>query len=866
MKKGTTDFLEYVGEAIFSGNILNVKIEDIFNAGYREIIYGYIEHFNDNWDRWVNCRDNCCVKVGELHTYSKYDKNVCSKTYKNMSVSEAVNHRVQEQRTGSSHYEHTPVFCFLAKPDSTAGRKDDEVRSFWADNCDCDLAEGENIYGITFDNIRGLYVKYKGCEKTLKNFSLTQEQSDCIDLMLTYYNAESDQYEDVPALPVFFLLAAKCRFGKNFTILKFIEMVGFKNSLFLSYKPGVFSSLADDINGHEDFQNGWCYKNNREEKYSTPYDDEGKITTVVSTSVQQLIHDLNTDICDNICDDVDCNYANNVVKEQMRSLANSNVIKSFVDKVDLLVLDEAHFGGLTGYWNEIVDIIKPKMVIYVTGTASNFLNDHRFEEGKNIYKYDYSDEREFHPEMPKVEILTYAMPDYILKHKEEYDICEMPTMTKVLSDYNMCKNIVLTILGRKGSYIDRADIKFNNTMPYCNTEYEPYTMDTLWTCQTVLCAKNVVKVLETFASDEFEIFDCSGNDGIDNIDEVKKKIKIAKYKNKKTITVTVERFREGVTVGPWGSVFLLDDCRSYNKNIQTWFRVQSQFDKFWNDMGKDKCFVFDFNPERCLDIRSKQIYEYQNSKFKTTEEWTKRLFDTMPLMYYDHCGELKKNDVVLEIMNEISSKGFKGANCGNLLSQVTSINSGNLLNLSNDVITEILSRKDRFKNGNNNSNKGKETHEANTNGVQGGKNANRIPTTSVGIPDGDNHESISDSKRTSVIETLDNIIKRLPRFLILSDSKYENLKNVVDDIIYNDDSSILFQDITRVESSFFVEVVYNNNIIKEKEFKYFIEEFYRQFNEAKESSEWEEFENRWIYLDGEEKDIPFEVIDEIGIF
>ena len=236
MKKGTTDFLEYVGEAIFSGNILNVKIEDIFNAGYREIIYGYIEHFNDNWDRWVNCRDNCCVKVGELHTYSKYDKNVCSKTYKNMSVSEAVNHRVQEQRTGSSHYEHTPVFCFLAKPDSTAGRKDDEVRSFWADNCDCDLAEGENIYGITFDNIRGLYVKYKGCEKTLKNFSLTQEQSDCIDLMLTYYNAESDQYEDVPALPVFFLLAAKCRFGKNFTILKFIEMVGFKNSLFLSYK------------------------------------------------------------------------------------------------------------------------------------------------------------------------------------------------------------------------------------------------------------------------------------------------------------------------------------------------------------------------------------------------------------------------------------------------------------------------------------------------------------------------------------------------------------------------------------------------------------------------------------------------------
>ena len=71
MHKGTTDFLEYIGEAIFDGNFLDVKIQDIFNAGYTDIIYGYVEDFNDNWDLWANCDNKYCVKVGELQTYSK---------------------------------------------------------------------------------------------------------------------------------------------------------------------------------------------------------------------------------------------------------------------------------------------------------------------------------------------------------------------------------------------------------------------------------------------------------------------------------------------------------------------------------------------------------------------------------------------------------------------------------------------------------------------------------------------------------------------------------------------------------------------------------------------------------------------------
>ena len=34
MQKGTTDFLEYIGEAIFDGNFLDVKIEDSWFKPY----------------------------------------------------------------------------------------------------------------------------------------------------------------------------------------------------------------------------------------------------------------------------------------------------------------------------------------------------------------------------------------------------------------------------------------------------------------------------------------------------------------------------------------------------------------------------------------------------------------------------------------------------------------------------------------------------------------------------------------------------------------------------------------------------------------------------------------------------------------
>ena len=861
-QKGTTKYLNSVDEKIFGGNFLNTKIIDVIDAGYTHIIYGYIVNFNNNWDLWVNCDNKCFIKVGELYTTSK--------TYSEKTVAEAVNDRVQQQKTDSSPYEHIPVFCFPLKENIGQQYIDKQFRNFLKSNCDCVLGKGENVYGITRSNIKEMYEKYLSGERTLETFKLYDEQRECVNMMLSYYN-EHGKYVSIPALPVFFLLAAKCRFGKNFTILKFIEMVGFKNNLFLSYKPEVFKSLKDDITGHKDFKT-WNYINNRVERDLSPYDENGKITTVVSTSVQQLIVNMNKND-----EDVYVDSERDNIEKSLEDLVNSDVIKAFVGKVDLLVLDEAHFGGHTDYLNKIVDIIKPKMALYVTGTASNFLNDCRFEEGKNVYRYDYSDEREHHPEMPKIEIYSYEMPEYIVNLKEQYDIDERPNMAKLLSNYNTCEDIVLAILG-VGKIKSRGDMNFINTMPYRNPDFDPYVMHTFWACSNVDGAKNVVKILKKYAPDEFIIIDSSGegNGVIKDIDKVKDVIELAKYENKKTITVTVERFREGVNVPKWGSVFRLDDCRSYDKDTQTNFRAQTPCENFWEDMSKDKCLVFEFNPERCLYMRDVYIHEYKNTKYKTTSEWIKRLNETMPLMYYNYCGELKKNDAVHEIMNEFSRKRFEGAKCDNLLDQISSINS-NCFNLSDESINKLLEYKNKVKT----KGSGNDKYTTNSNGVDGGKtykktqmdnNSNdenpNLENSKSKMDNNSNDENLNleNSKSKFVIEILRNIIKRLPRFLMLSGKKYEHFKDVIDDIYQNYDSSILFEDIMKMESIVFIEEVYKNNIIEDNKFKYFIEEFYRQFTDAKTSSNWELFENRWIYLDGEEKDIPFDIVEEIYNF
>lgn len=80
--------------------------------------------------------------------------------------------------------------------------------------------------------------------KGTKDFRMRDEQKTAHDKITNYfYNGGAE-----------FLLAAKMRFGKNFTILNSIKTLGFQNILVITYKPQVFNSLKDDINEHVNFK------------------------------------------------------------------------------------------------------------------------------------------------------------------------------------------------------------------------------------------------------------------------------------------------------------------------------------------------------------------------------------------------------------------------------------------------------------------------------------------------------------------------------------------------------------------------------------------------------------------------------------
>jgi hypothetical protein len=274
MKEGTTQHIFALDESQYNGSILDTKIEDIKE---RRIVYGYIEDVNNMFDRWENPArysggdETCTVKIGEL--------DPTSEVYKGKLVKDAVNFRVQQQHSDSAMTEYIPVFCFASDIIKISKKADDDFR-YYIRKYHTHLAkeEGELISGISKKNIKEFYNSYKtGIRDRSENFQMSIHQKECSDKIVTAYNSGITS----------FLLGAKPRFGKNFTLLETARILGLKNILFVSYLPTVFDSLEHDVESHINYK-GWKYIDYRDKKNrgENPYDD---ITpTVVSVSAQLL--------------------------------------------------------------------------------------------------------------------------------------------------------------------------------------------------------------------------------------------------------------------------------------------------------------------------------------------------------------------------------------------------------------------------------------------------------------------------------------------------------------------------------------------------------------------------------------------------
>lgn len=402
---------------------------------------------------------------------------------------------------------------------------------------------------------------------------------------------------------------AKMRFGKTLTALQVAKECEFKHTLILTHRPVV--------------RDGW-------------FEDFGKIfydTDYVfgSKTNGEKIEDLvNSD-------------KKFVYFASMQDLRGSDAVGGKFDKNedifhtkwDFVVIDEAHEGTLTKLGQAVIETINemsnyPK-ILRLSGTPFNLLD--KFKEAE-IFTWDYvMEQREKknwlqkyfgdanpYADLPELKIFTYNLDKliggYIDVEDGAFNFREFfRTWTgNVQKDFKPMPNGV-----NVGDFVHKTDVRRfldllcksdkNSNYPFSTEEYRAYFRHSLWMVPGVKEAKALSALLKAhpaFGSGAFNIVNVAGSgdeeiDSKDALDAVRHAFG-SNPDETYSITISCGRLTTGVTVPEWTAVFMLAGTFSTSASsyLQTIFRVQSPANI--NGKVKERCFVFDFAPDRTLKM------------------------------------------------------------------------------------------------------------------------------------------------------------------------------------------------------------------------------------------------------------------------
>lgn len=387
---------------------------------------------------------------------------------------------------------------------------------------------------------------------------------------------------------------AKMRFGKTLSALQVVKKMNIARTLILTHRPVV------DKGWFEDF--GKIF-------YDTPNYLYGSKTNGESFSnIERL------------CKQQNKHY---VYFASMQDLRGSETVGGKFNKNDeifstpwnLIIVDEAHEGTQTALGKAVMEelVKKETKVLRLSGTPFNLLEDFKEEE---IYTWDYVMEQRAKAEwdlthygdpnpyagLPRLNIYTYDLGRLMADFADE-DIA-----------FNF-REFFRT--NDSGSFIHENDVRaFLNLLvkddeeikyPYSNQKFRDIFRHTLWMVPGVKAAKALSVMLKSHpVFGVFNVVNVAGDgDEEEANEEALRKVENAIGNNPDetyTITISCGRLTTGVSVKPWTGVLMLSG--SYNTAasayMQTIFRVQTP--ATINGRVKEDCYVFDFAPDRTLQV------------------------------------------------------------------------------------------------------------------------------------------------------------------------------------------------------------------------------------------------------------------------
>jgi hypothetical protein len=448
----------------------------------------------------------------------------------------------------------------------------------------------------------------------LDSYSLRPSQQAASDKMVPYFKEGGTD----------FLLGAIMRYGKNFTFLttcsKLLDTNG--NILVLTNKPGVFDSLKHDINSHVYFD-GWEYIELKSIKDKNKLKLNPNKISVIACSKQ---------LADNL-----------ISGEATRRFLGNQVW-------DFSFFDECHSGTDTDNFKSLNESLDIKHRVWASGTPFRTAASGGFKESNSFY-YGYVEqqkdkERGIAPHAVTLDTYLPAInPDFV--SNPNFTDEEGFTLTKLFA----FKGGKFTFGGEVREFLKevlgKADTKSKfSPMRICEGKLD----HTTWLLPPDIEMTDALSVLIEDIAPEYKVLNATGNN-ITSIDKVHEAI--AKYD--KTITLTNMRFIEGTTVPEWTGAFVISDTESVEKYFQFIFRVASPAE------GKDKAFVFDFDPERKFQMVFDMANAHaRNNNSTDSQEAIREWLDFMNVFRAGEGPTFKKLEVG-DILERIQSSNYNSA-------------------------------------------------------------------------------------------------------------------------------------------------------------------------------------------------------------
>lgn len=644
-----------------------------------------------------------------------------------------------------------------------------------------------------------VYNRIDNFENRTESFGLRDEQKEAIEKTALYFSKFSKSEGIVPH----FLWNAKMRFGKTFTAYKLAQEMGWKRILVLTFKPAVEDSWREDLEKHIDFT-GWqfvsrgalnyedCDKDRPIVCFGSFQDYLGRNSVGGIKVKNEWVHKIEWDCV--IFDE----YHYGAWRESAKELFEGEDVKSQNDEV----------GNGLEYFDEDVMPIKTKHYLYLSGTPFRAIASGEFIE-EQIYNWTYSDEQRMkkewdkkrgknpYSELPKMVLLTYQLPDSIkeIASTGEFDEFDLNTFFSAEGEGNdahfIYENEVQKWLDLiRGNYLETSidNLKLGAKkppMPYSDTRLLSVLNHTLWFLPNVSACYamgNLLKQRQNVFYHDYKVLVCAGVSagvGLKAIEPVRKAMEDPL--NSKTITLTCGKLTTGVTVKPWGGIFMLRNLSTPETYFQAAFRVQSSWTLKSEDALKDdeilkeECYVFDFAPNRAL----RQIADYSCRLDIHEDDPEKKVNDFisfLPVLAYDG-SSMKQIDAagILDIAMSGTSatllaKRWESA----LLVNVDSMTLGRLLN--NQEAMNALMSIEGFRR----LNQDLETIINKSTAIKElKKEASERELTKQERAELSLEEKEYKSKRKQIQEKLIKFATRIPVFMYLTDYRERTLKDVI---------------------------------------------------------------------------------------